>query len=186
MNVRLICLTTGVLICLAVLPAHAAVMDGQVLQSTMRSSFAPPHGPVYNLIFAQSNFVVGPAVELINFGEFLDIDVSDSNILIVASIDRAATSDPQMLNFVDANGTIPRFVSATINPLTTVWDGFEQSRVFVQPNSIGVYIGGLAATSGQQVSLDVLTMIPEPAAGTLAVLAIAALPIAARVFRRGA
>jgi formylglycine-generating enzyme required for sulfatase activity len=154
-------------------------MEGQVLRSTTWSIW--PHGtwPVFNV----ADYTVSPIVELIDFHGFLDIDVSDTNILITASVDRPAAFDPQVLDFEDINRTIPRFVGVTVNPATT-WEGFEQGRAFFDANRIGVSISQLSAVAGQQISLDIATMVPEPAAGALAVLALAAMAAAVRRNRR--
>jgi hypothetical protein len=175
-NGRWISRAAGVAVCLAVAaPANAAVMEGRFLRS-ITSSVWPNGGEN----FEQTDYLVGPTVELHDFSGYLDIDVSDTNILITASKDRPSVPDPQSLLFGDLNRDIPNFVYVTVNPMTT-WDGFDQGRVIVRPNEIYVKINSLAAISGQKISLDVYITVPEP--GSLTLLGFAAFG-AVRMARR--
>jgi hypothetical protein len=169
MNVRWVCLAASAVVCLGGLgQANAASLEGHTLRATTWSVW--PHGSIP--IFAQAEFVVGPDVEAIDFDGYLvlDIDVSDTTMRITASIDREANRDPQYLTFDDVDGTIPRFAEVTVNPATT-WDEFDPGRVYFYPNHFGVWVSRLSTVAGQQISLDIVTMLPEPAGWLLAALA---------------
>jgi hypothetical protein len=134
--------------------------------------------------------VVGPGVELTNFGARLtdpmlpplaNIDVSDSQILITAVQDqRVAFKD--VLEFTDPLGVVLPFGSASINPATN-WTGFNASRIAFNPNSVELVLTGLSGLTGQQILLDLApAAVPEPVSAVP--LAIACTAVA--IFRRRA
>jgi hypothetical protein len=145
--------------------ARADLLDGQTVKITIGVYFgtllvSETSGPV----------VVGPGTEIANFAfrdlggdpdNYLDIDLSDTNILIT---NRGAEFDclDCYLRFEDAYGTIPRFTGVTVNPATT-WPGYDS--IGFHPNSIGLDLHG--GFPGAQLSLDITGMIPEPSAACL-------------------
>jgi hypothetical protein len=144
----------------------AAILEGQTV-STLADAY-DMRGQ--HLIFGGADAVVGPGVELPTFGNpsFLIIDFSDENILITSPIDQSSWGGPHMtLQFIDTNATIPRFMSATVNPATN-WDGFGAESVFVAPNRISLAMPYKLGLAGQQISLDITAMVPEPATLVLA------------------
>lgn len=110
------------------------------------------------------NSVVGPGVELRNFGVtvfisgqpasgFVDIDFS--NTTIVLTLTRNQTFGYfDLLRFSDADGTTPDFTTVTINPVTN-YAGFGESRLRVEPDMIDVNLTSLRGLQGQQISLNV-------------------------------
>ena len=130
-------------------PADAALLEGQTVQTTDFHGIAPDQtieiGPV--------DTVVGPGAELTGFGfeGFLDIDFSDTNILITA-----ATDQPfgffEVLRFLVVSSTID-FTSVTLNSATN-WTGFDASKILFTSDRIDLTLTALAGSQGQQISLD--------------------------------
>lgn len=116
------------------------------------------------------------------FNTFLSIDFSDTNILITFVSGQDSFQSIGWfygIGFEDALGTIPRFTSATFNPVETTWPGYNYSPQ-VDPNSFRIGLRG--GSPGDQISLDITTMIPEPATGGLMLVSIAFL-VTGRRFR---
>jgi hypothetical protein len=129
-------------------------------------------------------FVVGPGVELINFGAndfpprpgFMNIDISDTQILITASIDQPLAYE-DILTFKDQSDTIPFITSISVDP-STDWAGFTPSLVTGGGDFfINVNISELTALQGQKILLN---LTPEPAAALLLAVACPALVTAHR------
>jgi hypothetical protein len=140
----------------------AAILEGQTV-----STFADYYDiRGQHIIFGADDVVVGPGVELPTY--FLIIDFSDTNILITSPIDQSSGWPPYgTLHFIDTYGTIPRFTSATINPATN-WDGIGLDYLGgVAPNMISLGVPHRVA-AGQQISIDITAMVPEPATLALA------------------
>jgi hypothetical protein len=167
---RTVVATLALLVLGATSPVQAEILDGQTVTTIYRES--QPHGLPSPQIAANS--VVGPGTELTNFGIYpstlLDVDFSDTNILITNQSDQARPRVAD-ISFTDVYGTIPRFTGVTVNPATT-WLGFTPSTpIHFEPNRISVFfIGPHDATyrKGDQIVLDLTAMIPEPASWLLA------------------
>jgi hypothetical protein len=137
----------------------APILLGQVVQVTYLF-------PNTSTVFAgPTNVTVGPGVELTNFANFANIDISDTNILITI------TRDAQVNNvafdgfkFFDILGTIPDNLMAVLNPATN-YAGFTQSRLAGgDVNTLLVNVEGLSGLRGQMISIDIVpTSVPEPA-----------------------
>ena len=146
-------------------PVDAALLEGQTVQTTDFHGTAPDT----TLIFGPVDSVVGPGVELTDFGflGFLDIDFSDTNILITAATNQSSPFG-ELLRFLDTNGTID-FTSVTLNPATN-WAGFDASRILFTSDRIDLNLTALAGLQGQQISLDLSgnvippRVVPEPPA----------------------
>jgi hypothetical protein len=129
-------------------------------------------------------FVVSDEVELSDFGAaisfpavpvILDVDISDSQILITAVADQPlAFREFIILNVLGDEA--PLVAGATVNPATT-WAGFSQLRVNVISQNIFVNLASLTALEGQQILLDV---IPEPSSAGLALTCLATLALGRR------
>lgn len=140
-------------------PVQATTLDGQTVATT---NF---HGsqPDQTTIFGPVESVVGPGVELTNFGVTVwvngqpqpgvfNIDFSDTNVLITLNADQPFGYF-EVLRFSDANGTILGFTEVTINPATN-WNGFNESDIFVSAEFFQVNLTALYGEVGQQISLD--------------------------------
>lgn len=136
----------------------AALLDGQVVETTSFHGTAPDA----TAIIGPESRVVGPGIELVNFGweGFLNIDFSDTNILITA-----ATDQPfgffEVIRFFDVNNAIPAFTNISINTATN-YAGFNASRISeFDSDVIALNLTGLNGLQGQRISLD-LTAGPGP------------------------
>jgi hypothetical protein len=113
--------------------------------------------------------VVGPAGTLTNYAAFVDLSLSDTNILITA--DRNAQVNNVAfdgLEFLDVNGNIPNFTNVTLDSATT-YAGFDASRITVGANTIFVNVADLPGLQGQVISLDIgSAAVPEPSSWLLA------------------
>ena len=177
-------MTHAALKCLAVVclgmisqgPAAAPLLEGQTIQTTNFHGTAPdatvPVGPVSS--------VVGPGTELMSFGfsDFLNINFSDTNILITA-----ATDQPfgflETIRFFDAIGNIPAFTNISINPSTN-YAGFDASGIVsFDSDLIEINLTNLIGLQGQQISLDLTAapgqVVPEPGTIWLLVVGMATL-----------
>lgn len=160
----------------AMSPADAALLDGEEMkvQFFYRATF---NGNEF--ISETEDFVVGPGVEVNDFGNdpnvvppipaFVDIDISDTQILVTLIIDQpqAFIQSFRILEVDDDGDTIPSFTNrVTVNSSTT-WAGFTPSAdLDASGNVITVLTGGLQGLIGQFILLDI---VPEPtAAGLLA------------------
>ena len=160
--------------CLAMIsqgPAAAPLLDGQTIQTTDFHGTAPdttvPVGP--------ESSVVGPGTELMGFGwlGFLNINFSDTNILITAATDQPSGFF-EVLRFFDAISNIPAFTDISVNPSTN-YAGFDASRIlFFDSDRIDINLTGLIGLQGQQISLDLTAapaqVVPEP--GTIWLLVV--------------
>ena len=128
----------------------------QLLQGKTVSTIAN-HGssPDKSTVFGPVESVVGPDIELIDFGfdGFLEIDYSDTNIRITASSDQPF-GYWETVQVSDVTDSIADFTSVSINPETN-WAGFSDARIIVSPDSITINLGSLKGLQGQIVSLDV-------------------------------
>ena len=156
-------------------PAAAPVLDGQTIQTTDFHGTAPDA----TLIIGPVSSVVGAGTELTGFGweEFLNIDFSDTNILITA-----ATDQPfgflEVVRFFDAIGNIPSLTDISVNPSTN-YSGFDATRISsFNSDLIQINLTGLNGLQGQQISLDLTaapTQVREPATIWLLVVSMAML-----------
>jgi hypothetical protein len=165
--------------------ARGALLEGQVMNVILehRTNFDDPETGVDSF-----PFVVGPGVELTDFGfrEFspplpplVDIDVSDRQILITAVNDQPFAFQ-EVLTFSLPNHPTGLFTRVNVNPATD-WADFSSGRVIVSPKLINVVLSQLSGLEGQQILLDV---IPEPSSGALLTAAGMAAAITARRGRR--
>ena len=146
---------------------QATILAGQTVQTTylFPDKSTVLAGPV--------NSLVGAGVELSNFAGFVNIDFSDTNILITttrnAFVNNVAFDG---LRFTDINGTIPA-VTVSLNAATN-YAGFDSSRISLGSNTLFVNVANLAGLQGQIISLDLTlaTSVPEPAGFALSALAV--------------
>lgn len=136
--------------------AGVPVAGAELLQGKTVSTSAN-HGssPDKSTFFGPEESVVGPDIELVNFGfsGFLNIDYSDTNIRITANSDQPF-GYWETVQVLDVTETIADFTSVTVNPETD-WAGFSAARIAVSPESITINLGSLNGLQGQVVSLDV-------------------------------
>jgi len=109
------------------------------------------------------NSVVGPGVELTNFGVaafvngqqlsgFVDVDFSSSNIRIRLTRDQTFAYFDS-LRFQNVAGTQGVFSRATLNPGTD-YRGFTASRMRIEADMVELNLTGLSGLRGQQILLD--------------------------------
>jgi hypothetical protein len=143
-------------------PARANLLTGQTVRVTYLF-------PDTNTIYAGPADVVGPAGGLSNFASFVDLALSDTNILITA--DRNAQVNNVAfdgLEFLDLNGNIPNFTNVTLDTATN-YAGFTSSRITVGVSTIFVNVADLPGLQGQVISLDIgSAAVPEPSSWILA------------------
>ena len=150
----------GTLVSVLPFPVDAALLEGQTVQTTDFHGTAPDT----TMIIGPVDSVVGPGVELTDFGfaGFLDVDFSDATILITA-----ATDQPfgflEVLRFFDVLSMIPDFTGVTVNAATN-WAGFDASRIFFNSDRIDLNLTALAGLQGQQIFLNLSggTVTPPP------------------------
>jgi hypothetical protein len=125
--------------------------------------------PDKTTIFGPAVSVVGPGVELRNFGAvvfvngqpvsgFVDIDFSATNILITFTRDQPSGLF-DTLRFSDPDGTLQDFAVVGVNPATSN-AGFTASRIRVERDLVDLNLTGLRGLQGQAISLD-LSVSPE-------------------------
>jgi hypothetical protein len=152
-------------------PVQAALLNAQTIETSYRFP------DTLTLFGSPVNSVVGAGLELANFVGFVDIDFSDTNILITARRDAGVNNVAfDGLRFTDINNLIPAFTGVTLNALTN-YAGFDASRVTFDANTILVNVANLPGLNGQIISIDLssgATAVPEPSA-TLGLLAAALL-----------
>jgi hypothetical protein len=138
--------------------ARAQGMRGHTVRTWDYHGTQPDQGQIVS-----ANVVVGPGVELTNFGwsNFLNVDLSDTRIQITA-----AQSQPfgywEIVRFIDVHGTIPTFTGVTLDPATN-WPGFNSTRIYFGVDHIDVHLSALHGQPGHQISLDVSFAPPPPA-----------------------
>ncbi|HYZ85366.1 MAG TPA: hypothetical protein VE621_13230 [Bryobacteraceae bacterium] len=103
--------------------------------------------------------LVGPGVELTNFADFLNVNFSDTNILMTATRNANALSSFELIRFFNVTGLIPVITDVTINPATN-FTGFNASRITFDANLISVNLTALAGLQNQQISLN-LSAVPR-------------------------
>jgi hypothetical protein len=146
---------------------QAEILDGQIVRTRIVAPF--PHGLTGPDISVDST--VGPGTEIMSDIFHLDVDLSDSNILITNRNLGDAVYFAQ-IEFKDAFGTIPRFTSVNVNPAST-WPGYTSSTdISFNANSIFLFLVPSEGSNGQQLSLDLTAMIPEPATWVLAAVSV--------------
>ena len=164
--------------CAAGSQLEAAFMNGKTMRvNSLHATTATGPPPVVD----ESNFVIGPSVELQDFGfmDFVDIDVSDTSILITLNIDQPFAEQEELQFFDFIPNDIPTITGVSINPATN-WAGFTNPlRADWDTEAVFVNLAVLSGLQGQQILLD-LTFIPEPAAVALSSIACTALAAAYR------
>jgi len=131
--------------------AGAELLQGKTVSTTSNHGSSPDK----STFFGPEESVVGPAIELVEFGfgGFLNIDYSDTNIRITANSDQPF-GYWETVQLSDVTETIADFTAVTINPETN-WAGFSEARLGVSPESITINLGSLNGLQGQIISLDV-------------------------------
>ena len=161
----------AVLMSALAVPAGATLLNGLTVNTTylFPSTAQIFAGPV--------NSTVGPGTELINFAGFVNIDFSDTNILITTT----RGGGPNLVAFDGLRfmfAAIPAFGSVTLDPSTT-YTGFTASRLSSVGSTIFVNVASPtgAGLLGQTISIDLApsSSVPEPGsfaliAGALALL----------------
>jgi hypothetical protein len=139
-------------------PGSVTTLDGVRIATTHLFGAAPDK----TTVFGPAITVVGPGVELRNFGApvfvngqpasgFIDIDFSATSVLITVTRDQPfAYFDT--LRFSDADGTLRDF-AVRVNPATT-YTGFNGSRIRLEPDVIDLNLTGLGGLRGQAIVLD--------------------------------
>lgn len=161
MRVGRILMAVLALAVVAVIPAHATLLDGQTVHLTYEF---PNQGTIYN--GNAYDLLVGPGFEINNFpspDHVVNVDFSDTNILTTFNF--SSTFTPTAFNgfhVFDGLGLIPAFTSVTINPATTL-AGLDGSRISFDADNIWVNWQGLAFNTETVVSIDLTgAAVPEP------------------------
>ena len=149
---------------IAVLPVHTSaepLLLGKTVGTTNFHGTAPDTTLLVCSPFLScpAPTVVGPGVELTNFGwsGFLSIDFSDTSIVIEA-LQPQPFGYQEIVRFADVSGTIPDFTSVALNFAS--WAGFDAMRIsLISADTIDVNLSGLQGLTGQQISLN-LTGVP--------------------------
>jgi len=140
-------------------PVRADLVTGQTVEVTYLF-------PNTSTIYAGPTDVVGPAGTVSNFASFVNLALSDTNILITADRNAQVNNVPfDGLEFKDLNGNIPNFTDVMVDSATN-YAGFSSSMVTtLGTNTIFVNVADLPGLQGQVISLDigeVPTGVPEP------------------------
>ena len=141
-------------------PGEGSVLEGRTVAVTHFHGAAPD----MTTVFGPVNAVVGPGVELRDFGAtffvvgqpvrgFVDIDLSDTGVEITATRDQPRGYF-ETLRFSDADGTIPPFRGISVRPATN-WEGFGPRDVFVADEYIQVELTALRGAPGQRIALEI-------------------------------
>src|SRR5947207_1930746 len=142
--------------------SQAALMDGQAVRLTYE-------WPGLGIVVDSREFFVGPWDEAFGFpseGQLLDVDLSDSNILVRVFGETEGRFNPDFpfngIHVTDLFGTIPAFATVSIDTANTQWDEFDASRISFDADNIYVNFRGLPYQYGfTRLSLDV-SAVPEP------------------------
>lgn len=138
-------------------PARASLLAGQTVEVTYLF-------PNTGTIFTAPVDVVGPAGTLTNYANFMNISLSDTNILITTTRNAVQNNVAfDGLRFVDVNGNIPNFTSVALDAATN-YAGFTASRITTSAHTIFVNVENLPGLNGQVISLDIggSASVPEP------------------------
>ena len=149
-----------ILLALCGVAEASPILDGATIQTTY---LFPNTGAVFA---GPVNSVVGPGVELLNFAGFVNIDFSDTNILITTTRNAGVNNVPfDGLRFFDLLGMVPDNLVATLNPATN-YQGFDASRFAGgDANTLFVNVANLPGLQGQVISIDLaprVAAVPEP------------------------
>lgn len=143
----------------------ALIFDGQTVE--LRVLFPDTSTTVLGPVTP----VVGAGVEWAPGGGPFTYDVSDTQILITFVVNFPGGTGAAAFNgwqLFDINGTIPTFLSATLNGAST--SSITPGAITFDANNIFVNATNLASvTAGQTILVDV-TAVPEP--GSLALIAV--------------
>lgn len=162
--------TLAVVASAAVIPARANLLAGQTVQVTYLF-------PNTSTIFAGPVDVSGPAGTASNFASFVNLSLSDTNILITTTRNAVQNNVAfDGLEFVDLSGNIPNFTNVSLDAATN-YSGFTASRVTTSANTIFVNVEDLPGLQGQVISLDIggSAGVPEPGSLILSGCALLAL-----------
>jgi len=147
------------------LTAGAANAAPLLLGSTIQITY---HYPDTSTVYAgnQFNVIVGPGADFPNFAGFLDIDITDTQILMTAVRDggpNAVLFDG--VRFFDVLSLVPGW-TPTLNLAGTTFAGFGPSALTFDADNILANFAGLTILRGQTVTIDLApatTAVPEPA-----------------------
>ncbi len=157
----------------------APLLDGATVQVAY---LYPNTGSVYA---GPSNVVVGVGTELANFASFVDIDLSDTSILITTRRGYPGNAVPfDGLRFTDILSAIPGWTAA-LNVGGTTYFGLLPAAVTYDANNVWVNLivpaGG--GNAGDTIRIDLAPVsVPEPA--SLVLLTMGGLAAIARQRRR--
>ncbi|HSL22779.1 MAG TPA: hypothetical protein VK886_14700 [Vicinamibacterales bacterium] len=141
-------------------PGNNGSFEGGAIATTHLFGDAPDKTTVFGPVIS----VVGPGVELRNFGVtvfvngqpmsgFVNVDFSAANILITLVRDQSFGYHDS-LRFADPDGTLRDFAGVQVHPATD-YSGFTPSRIRVDADAIDVNLTGLRGLRGQAIHLDV-------------------------------
>lgn len=131
-----------------------------------------------------SQFVtVGPGVEALDFGAhepsglpgFLNVDITDTQVILTASRDLEA-ANLEFFQIFDFFHTVPLIGDVVVEPETN-WPGIDPSRITSLSEMVGVDFGTLGGKVGQRIVLTVIPQVPEPTSLAIATPALAAMAI---------
>jgi hypothetical protein len=155
--------------------ANGALLEGK----TLAADYLTNAGGGAPITISSNPFIVGPQVELIDFGghdgvpPFLppqfDVDVADTSVLVTL-VNDLPSSSTAILRLVDVLLDINQFSGESINPETSL-PGFTASRARAFGNTITFTLSNLSGVAGQVISINVRA-IPEPATSVLGATAI--------------
>jgi len=169
----------ALLLSLVATPAAAGTI---LLGQTVEAAYLYP---TIDVVFGANEVEVevGGGQELSSFAGFVDIDFSDTSILIRAvrgGQDNSTVATFDGLRFFDVDDSIPAFETVLVNPAST-FSGFTASRISVNADTIWVNLLGLGAIKqGEVLLLDLVesghpTPVPEPGSWLFLATAVAAI-----------
>jgi hypothetical protein len=145
---------------------HAAILEGRTMaaQRDHQESMTSPRST-----FNSPPFVVGPGVELEDFGAsqfpvmlspIIDVDVADTTILVTLVVDQPFSMLERFRFQDDTPNTFPLFQNVFVDPSTN-WAGFTPNKLLLSSNEfIFLNVSELSGQAGQFILLNVT---PEPA-----------------------